>query len=253
MLNPGEVHVWCARPEQLGGDDEGRRVLAAEELERSARHRFERHRRIAIASRVLLRRVLSRYEPVAPSDWRFVVGEHGRPMIAERGGSLRFSVSHTEGLVACAVACAVDLGVDVERLRRTAPLEVADRFFAPAEVAALRALPEPARHRRFFDYWTLKECYVKARGLGLALPLGKFSMVLGDGSPRIEIDPSLGDDGGSWQFAQREPTRAHVLALCVRRSGTFDANVVLRWHPQAGAPAAARPRGAGARLGGALP
>jgi 4'-phosphopantetheinyl transferase len=227
MLNPGEVHVWCARPEELGGDAEGRRLLAPEELERAARYRFECHRRIAVATRVLLRTVLSRYEAVPPGDWRFVVDEHGRPTIAEGGGSLRFSLSNTDGLVACAVARGVDLGVDVERLRRRAPLEVADRFFAPAEVAALRALPERARHRRFFDYWTLKESYIKARGLGLALPLEKFSISFHEGSPRIEIDPSLGDDGASWQLAQQKPTREHVLSLCVRKPGKLDARVVL--------------------------
>lgn len=233
MLNAGEVHVWCARPETLGGDAESGRLLAPDELERAARHRFERHRRIAVATRVLLRTVLSRYEAVPPGDWRFVVDEHGRPKIAEGGGSLRFSVSNTDGLVACAVARGADLGVDVERLRRKAPLEVADRFFAPAEVAALRALPERARHHRFFDYWTLKESYVKARGLGLALPLQKFSVFLHEGPPRIEIDPSLGDDGASWQLAQLRPTQEHVLSLCVRRPGKLDAKVVLQWHPDA--------------------
>jgi len=205
-------------------------MLAAEELERAAHHRFEHDRRIAIASRVLLRQVLSRYENVAPADWRFAVGEHGRPMIVQGDGSLRFSASHTRGLVVCAVARAVDLGVDVECLQRKAPLEVADRFFAPAEVAALRALPERVRHRRFFDYWTLKESYVKARGLGLTLPLEKLAILLDERSARIDIDPSLGDDGASWQLAQLEPTPEHVLSLCVRRSGTRDAKVVLQWH-----------------------
>jgi 4'-phosphopantetheinyl transferase len=238
---PGEVHVWCARPEAIAGEAECRRLLPAEELERAARHRFERDRCIAIASRVLLRGVLSRYATVAPGDWRFVVEEHGRPVIAEGGGELRFSTSNTDGLVACAVARAVELGVDVECLRRKAPLEVAERFFAPVEVAALRALPERVRQRRFFDYWTLKESYVKARGLGLTLPLEKFAILLDERSARIEIDPSLGDDGASWQLVRLEPTREHVLSLCVRRSGTLEAKVVLQWYPDDGIPAELRP------------
>lgn len=65
MLNSGEVHVWCARPKEVGGEADGRRLLAANELERSARYRFECHKRMAVATRVLLRTVLSRYEAVA--------------------------------------------------------------------------------------------------------------------------------------------------------------------------------------------
>jgi len=237
MLNSGEVHVWCARPEEVGGEADGRRLLAADELERAARYRFECDKRMAVATRVLLRTVLSRYEAVAPSDWRFFVERYGRPVIADGRSSLRFSLSKTEGLIACAVARTVDLGVDVECLRRRAPLEVADHFFAPAEVAALRALPEPVRQGRFFDYWTLKESYVKARGLGLTLPLQKFSIVLDEGSPRIEIDPSLGDDGALWQLVQLKPTQEHVLSLCVRRRGRQDVKVVLRWHPDTALPA----------------
>jgi 4'-phosphopantetheinyl transferase len=238
-LNAGEVHVWCARPEEIGSEADARRCLAADELERSARYRLERPRQLAIASRVLLRTVLSRYEPVAPADWRFAVEAHGRPIIADGRSSLRFSVSKAAGLVVCAVA-AGDLGVDVESLSRAAPLEVADRFFAPAEVAALRALPERERAGRFFAYWTFKESYVKARGLGLSLPLDKFVIVLGDGSPRIAIDPSLGDAGASWQLTQLRPTKEHIVSLCVRRRGERDRKIALLWNSSSASPTEAR-------------
>jgi 4'-phosphopantetheinyl transferase len=228
-LNAGEVHVWCARPDEIGSEADARRFLAADELERSARYRLERPRRLAIASRVLLRTVLSRYEPVAPADWRFAVETHGRPIVADGRSSLCFSVSKAAELVVCAVA-AGDVGVDVESLRRAAPFEVADRFFAPAEVAALRALPERERASRFFDYWTFKESYVKARGLGLSLPLAKFVIVLDEGPPRIEIDPSLGDNGASWRLAQLKPTPEHVVSLCVRRRVGPQGEIMLRWH-----------------------
>ena len=68
-----------------------------------------------------------------------------------------------------------DVGVDVEHINRTLTHDVAERFFSPQEVADLRALPEDEQPVVFFDYWTLKEAYIKARGLGLALPLGQFT------------------------------------------------------------------------------
>ena len=240
-LSAGAVDVWCARPEEIGSEAEARRFLAEDELERCARFRLERSRQLAAAGRVLLRTVLSRYEPVAPADWRFAVEAHGRPVVAGGRGALRFSVSKTAGLVVCAVA-AEDLGVDVESLRRPAPLAVAERFFAPTEVAALRALPEQERAGRFFDYWTFKESYVKARGLGLSVPLEKFVVVLDDGPPRLEIDRSLEDDGACWRLAQLRPTPEHVVSLCVRRRSEREAAISLRWHSSAPSPTEANSR-----------
>ena len=72
----------------------------------------------------------------------------------------------------------------------------------------------------FFDYWTLKEAYIKARGLGLALPLGQFTFIrTPDAAPAIAFAPELHDDPASWQFAQFWPTRDHRMAVAVRRHG----------------------------------
>src|SRR5690606_16766306 len=115
--------------------------------------------------------------------------------------------------------------VDVENVRRRAPLDVADTFFAPAEVAALRALPLEQQPQRFFEYWTLKESYIKARGLGLLIPLDQFAFHLEDDRlPRIEIDPRQQDDPAVCQFAHVRPTDEHLVALCVRRQQPLDAD-----------------------------
>lgn len=178
---------------------------------------FARDRESFLATRVLVRTTLSRYRPVAPDAWRFEVNAYGRPEIAGRYSDLRFNLSNTRGLVVCAVTHDTDVGIDVERLSRAAPLDVADRFFAPVEVAALRALEPGEQGRRFFDYWTLKESYIKARGLGLALPLAGFAFHFDDARvPAIEIDPALGDHGSSWHFEQRLATADHLVSLCVR-------------------------------------
>jgi 4'-phosphopantetheinyl transferase len=104
---------------------------------------------------------------------------------------------------------------DVESLGRPAPIEVAERFFAPAEVRALHSLPSDERTQRFFDYWTLKESYIKARGLGLAIPLDRFGFALEPSRrPRLEVDGRVADSGDAWLF--------DLIATCVRRSGPAD-------------------------------
>ncbi len=198
-------------------------LLSPEEHERMARLVFERDRHRFLLTRALVRTMLSRYAKVAPADWQFIANVHGRPEILDRPAGvpdLRFSISHTDGLIACAVTIGREVGVDVEHVGRRLTQDIAARFFAPAEVAHLQSLPDEEQERVFFDYWTLKEAYIKARGFGLALPLGDFAFHFSaDGPPSIAFEPSLPDDPATWQFLQDWPSPAHRLGLAIRRTG----------------------------------
>lgn len=198
-------------------------LLSAEELERCDRFVHPADRVRFLLARAMVRTMLSEYVPRAPRDWRFRIEEHGRPEVAELPAGapdLRFNLSHTPGLVACGVTVGRDIGVDVENVNRTLAHEVPERFFSAQEVTDLRALPEEEQPIVFFDYWTLKESYIKARGLGLTLPLRQFTFVRRPGlAPTISFAPELHDDASAWQFAQFWPTRDHRMAVAVRRVG----------------------------------
>ena len=125
-------------------------------------------RRTFAITRALVRRSLSGYGPTAPADWHFVTNQHQCPFVDPvQAGTppLQFNLSHTHGLVALAVTRGHRVGVDVERVTRVVDLAVADRHFAPAEVRDLRRLPAEEQPVAFFEYWTLKEAYIKARGM----------------------------------------------------------------------------------------
>jgi 4'-phosphopantetheinyl transferase len=205
--------------------------LAPDEEKRRARYLFEHSRLEYLMTRALVRSTLSRYAPVAPEAWTFVANEHGRPAIAAAEHAwLHFNLSNTHGLIACAVARDLEVGVDVEDTERnTETVSIADRFFSAREVAALRALPEALQRGRFFDYWTLKEAYIKARGMGLAIPLDQFSFLLDEAPPiRIAFDPRLGDDERAWQFEQFSLSARHKTAAAVRRGAGPDVRFVVR-------------------------
>ena len=155
-------------------------LLDAEERARFERFRFERHRALYAAAHALVRRVLSHHDGRDPGAWRFDVGERGKPRIREPGAlPLSFNLSHTEGYAAVGVTSGCALGVDVEAAPRLGrPEDIAHRYFSPREVEGLLALPVAARRERFLDLWSLKEAYIKARGLGLAIPLASFSFLL---------------------------------------------------------------------------
>lgn len=231
-LHAGQVHVWIAEPGQVHSPrllEAYRALLDEQEQQRHLRFRFEHLRLLYLVAHALVRTTLSRYEPLEPAAWRFLAGARGRPEVAPGLPRLRFNLSHTEGMAVCAVAREEDIGVDVEDSeRRGQTAEIAEHYFAPSEVAALRALPPEQQRPRFFEYWTLKESYIKARGEGLALPLAHFAFHLEPGrQPRIRFDPRLVDDERAWRFVQLWPSRRYPVALAVRRARALPLEV--RW------------------------
>ncbi|MDY7231645.1 4'-phosphopantetheinyl transferase family protein [Hyalangium rubrum] len=230
-LPPDEVHVWITEPERITDPrllEAYLALLDRAERERHQRFHFEKHRRQYLVSHALVRLCLSRYAAVPPEAWSFVTNDHGCPRIAGEGSPrLRFNLSHTDGMAICAVTSEADVGVDVEdAMRPGETVGIADRFFAPAEVAALRGLPVEKQRERFFEYWTLKEAYIKARGMGLSLPLEHFAFELQAGqSPRISFDARLRDDPETWRFRQWRPSERHQAALAVRRPSDLSLQV----------------------------
>jgi 4'-phosphopantetheinyl transferase len=231
------VHVWLLdAPEDASAARAARCEAMLDDAERArmARYHFEADRRRYLFAHALVRTTLSRYAPGTPPDgWRFMTTKHGRPELAPDTPAppLRFNLSHTAGLVACAVALGRDVGVDVEHVRppRLEPrdkaggdawLEIANAHFAPAEIAALAAEPPAARRARFFAIWTLKEAYIKARGLGLALPLDGFAFELDARAPQIDVrfEAHMNEDAAGWHFAREAPTPTHALAVAARRA-----------------------------------
>lgn len=237
-LAAGEAHLYFMR---IGGLDEPPPSLYAlldpAERARCARYVFMSNRIESTAARALVRSALSRYAAIAPADWTFRTGEHGKPELAGPAGAppLSFNVSHTQGLVACLVAGGCAVGVDVEFLGRRSDIALlARRCLSAAEQEALWALPEPAQRQRFLVHWTLKEAYLKARGIGIGLPLREITLLADDepaipaGPPtRFALGPGVGDTPERWQLGRCQLTAEHLGAFAIERTA---GEVVVRIH-----------------------
>lgn len=229
--------MWLAEPDALlasiGSIDEALRLLDADELGRYRAFHFDRDRDVYLAAHLLLRHRLSHYAPVGPGQWVFEKSAYGRPELAGPAlacQDLRFNLSHTDGLVACAITNGADIGVDVEALSRPTPgLDIAERFFSRQEYDRLRQAPAAQQHELFFGIWTLKEAYVKARGMGLSLPLDQFSFDLDLLDIRgVRFRETLNDKPEKWRFDVRRVVPQHMMGLAVRATGTEE--VAIRIH-----------------------
>jgi 4'-phosphopantetheinyl transferase len=243
-LAANSVHLWITLPDKVNSSllPEYEQLITDSEREKVGRLYYAEDRRNALIARALVRTALSHYADRPPQHWCFSKGAHGKPEIIDPPAGLRFNLSHTQGMIVCAVSRHHDLGVDVENCqRRNDLLKIARHYFSAAECEALFSLPSAQQKDRFFDYWTLKESYIKACGEGLAIALDSFSFQLpppattGNGNNAIPVErkiklafaPTRNDDPEQWQHWLLHYPHSHRLALSLRGAGTSGHSVEL--------------------------
>lgn len=187
-----------------------REWLTEDELKKVSRYLQAKDRDKGLMVRGYLRGILSLCSAVdlkiVPQDWRFEYGEKGKPELTSELSArtgIKFNISHSGDWLVVALinvhqasmiddAC-IELGVDIERSRESTNIyPILKHYFTQVETDALLALPGSCQRGRFFDLWALKESYIKAKGLGLALSLKSFSF---DFSQMIETTLLLKDSG----------------------------------------------------------
>ena len=213
VLAADEVHVWMAvRPATADAASGFEPLLSPEERDRAARFHFERDRTAFVAARGRLRQLLGRYLQSAPEKIQFITNAHGKPELPAPA-PLQFNLSHSGDLAVFAFTRAGRVGVDVEQARPgVANDAVAERFFAPGEVKALRALPVAAQAAAFLACWTRKEAFVKAHGAGLSFGLETFEVSVDGPARLLHVQ---GDDVARWTLHDLPPAAGCTGAVAV--------------------------------------
>jgi len=201
---------WRRRP--VTADPVFDLALENDEKARAARFHFARDRNHFTACRGILRELLGRYLGSSPESIEFLYGAHGKPAHRPRDSSspIRFNISHSHGLAVLAFVRGCEIGIDLESIRQEfAGEEIAERYFSARELVELRALPAELKPEGFFLCWTRKEAYVKARGLGLQVPLDSFSVSLTPRQPEL----LQSEDSHRWSLHSFKPASDFVAAI----------------------------------------
>lgn len=226
-----QIHVWCMRDEDTVASA-CKDLLSQDELVRMARLRAPSMQHQFLVTRVSVRTLLSAYFPsVSARDWSFERNLWGRPIISnqEARGRVSFNIAHTDGRIVIAVSGSGEVGVDIERVtRKVRAVALAERYFSGTEAAALRSLPNALHRQRFFELWTLKEAYIKACGIGLAIPLQSFSFALDESQIGIAFAPQRQDDPSRWQFWQLLSSDGYLVGLALAGGLTQNISVQCR-------------------------
>ena len=206
-LNPGRTYI-----NRLG------QMLSASELERAGRFLFARDRRRYIVRHGFLRWLLGQHLFSAPEDIRFAAGPSGKPCLAGYPG-LHFNLSHSGEMALIGLSPDNELGVDIES---TKPLEDADaivhRMFTITEASAYFRVQVSQRTAVFFNCWTRKEAFVKARGQGLSLSPNRFevSVLPGETARLIAVDGDR-EHARDWTLLHLEPAPGFIAALAIQQ------------------------------------
>jgi len=190
--------------------------------------RYGSRRADRASSRAEARRILSLFEgrPLAESD---IAREgQGRPFFPGREAIVDFNIAHSGDLIAVSYAGGKNprTGCDVERVRpRAGAGKIAEEFFSAPERNYVFP-PGGFDEARFYEIWTLKECFLKLRGLSV------FDMA---------ACPSFINDKGATAFAplsfylyelSRGADERYMLATAIE--GAEPAPPEIRWFSQAG-------------------
>jgi len=236
-LKPGQLDVWLADQNALF--DPARKSqwlawLADDELARYNRFLYNKHKQRFLLTRAVSRSILSHYaRNVDAADWRFLTNAYGKPEIEAPKLSMpiHFNISHSADKLVMVVSRHGSLGIDVEStVKNRATLKIGRRYFSEVEYQALCELSPASIEERFYNLWTLKEAYIKACGMGLAISLQQFSFTFTEpGKIAISFAKARHDEPALWQFWQFVLSKNYKLALALKSATRIsDKDIVAR-------------------------
>jgi 4'-phosphopantetheinyl transferase len=223
------LQIWLASVDDVDLAP-ARGSFSADELARAERMGSPSLRQRFLARRWMARALLARETGEGPGALVLErrcerCGElHPASPLGAGSGGVWWSASSSAGLAAVAIAD-WRVGIDLEQRRERPRWEqIARRFYSEEEWRAASGSPA-----RFLEFWTLKEAYLKALGLGL--PGGLRSLECTGLSPSGG-GWSAGAAHPGWCFRHLDPGPGFIAAVAVE--GTPDSIELRRWTPDAG-------------------
>ena len=238
QLAPGELHLWLARLDLPNHAVTALyETLSPDEQVRAQKIRYADDTRRYVVARGVLRTILASYTGLSPNELKFDYSAFGKPRLGagidRRAASLTFNLSHSGELALYAIGLRRQIGVDIEQLRpQIAEERIAEHYFSPQEVQALRQLPPDEQVSAFFRCWTRKEAYIKARGEGLSVPLNSFDVTLRSDEPATLLSVvGKRDEASRWSLHAVDVAPGYEAALAVEGELSSIRHWVFRLEP----------------------
>ncbi|WP_160061945.1 4'-phosphopantetheinyl transferase family protein [Psychromonas sp. L1A2] len=228
-LNTNHIDLWFIEPHQLSTEamTSLRALLSNEETLKLQQYKNKPAQHTSTVTRALCRLILAQYTNKTPASLKFIRNRHGKPELVDNINALRFNLSHNNELIVMVVCANDDIGCDIENPKRKISIEpISRRYFAKQEHKQLSHLTGEQQKQRFFEIWTLKEAFVKATGIGIALGLDTFYFDL---KKRLtqNVDINFNDHYSLDKFApwQCHQTLFNEQSLAICRTSTLQQTI----------------------------
>lgn len=198
-LIKGDIHLWTISIDTSENQIEGlRSVLSPGEKKKASYYKFEPIQHNYIVSQAVLRILLSSYLDVKPVDIKLGVHKKGKPFLVN-DVSLFFNISNSHGICVYAFTRNAEIGIDIEKIRDLPDInQLIDKNLTTREKKYFQKDPDN-KLSRFFQFWTIKESYLKAIGEGMRLTPENLEFSLDNGAIRLQ-SVNYGFDAADWQF-----------------------------------------------------
>lgn len=151
----------------------GVRMVSHDRQEKISRFRFDRDKKLSCGAYLLLIKMLNDENITHPL---FKTEKYGKSYISNYE-NIHFNLSHSGKYVACGISDNT-IGVDIEYNDPEIDLNIARNYFYNQEYNSIINSDNPSNE--FFNYWVLKESYMKYTGLGFNLNLDSFEIRIGE-------------------------------------------------------------------------
>lgn len=188
-------------------------IVTDKRKEKADRYKFSKDRRLCLGAEILLREAMER-QGYGKAPLELSEGLYGKPFLTKTP-EFRFNLSHSGDWVLCAVSDR-DVGCDIEEMTHVS-LKMAERFFYQEEYQKILSCSgETEQREMFFRLWTLKESFMKMKGLGMYLAPDTFGIRM----EQLKIFAlQQGREPDACCFREFDSIPGYRAALCVENDG----------------------------------
>ena len=218
-LSTDSVDLWFIKPDLLSTQHAQtlQKILSPIEAEHLLQFKNKNAQFVNLITRAISRLILSKYTDTEAEKLSFVRTSLGKPSLEANKNSISFNLSHNNQLIVMAVCVNDNIGCDIENPARKVNItSITRRYFSNEERNEITQLGEIQQRQRFFQYWTLKEAFVKATGKGISLGLDSFYFTQQGDEKKINLcfkNNYTLDKTANWQCYQSD-FLAQSLAIC---------------------------------------
>lgn len=169
------LNVYYSRVDDLNFRDLSERYwncLSDERKFSITKYKFEIDKIRSITAEMMLRKALFKDFNISNEEIKFEKTYYGKPRLTNK--DIKFNISHSGNFVVLAISND-DVGIDIEERKKYHHDIV--KLFHEKEISIIENNSLNDRVKVFYDYWCLKESYIKFIGKGLSEPLNSSFII----------------------------------------------------------------------------